>query len=371
MSRSRATSKQRWIQLCVSAGLLVLSACNDSTAPTPELLDARWALAWAHDPSAASYAVNSSYAYTSDPEKRPVQISRSQRGVYTVRFPGLAAKPDAQQTVHISAYGSDLRRCRVISIANDVADLVVQVQCHDKTGTLADSRFNILLATPAMLKGRSAFATSTSLDGGVIPDSTLFSSAQQNISVARTNVGQYTVKLEGLTRDAVPGSGKEVFHVTSYGEGTAWCKILYWLVESLEDKNLELLVRCYSPEGTPADAQFSILMLERERDEQKRFGYFWLHNVVSMNVTPILSYNFNSTGGVNTVSRISTGFYRATWPELQRVATSTAETNLVTAFGDDATYCQIDSWSMNTTTIRCYAPDGTLTNSQFTAIWIE
>jgi hypothetical protein len=167
----------------------------------------------------------------------------------------------------------------------------------------------------------------------------------------------------------VTGSGPETFHLTAYGDGTSWCKVQSW--GALNATDLRLNVLCFSAAGAPVDATFSVLMLERGR-AAKRLAFSWadqLSNTVAY--APHASYSYNSASQVNQSIKSSAGVYLATWPGLARIAGSTAETNLVTAYGSDATYCQVDSWGNFGVVVRCFAPNGDPTDSRFNAIWIE
>jgi hypothetical protein len=274
--------------------------------------------------------------------------------------------------VHVSAYYSGVgapRRCRVLSKETVGSDLAVEVRCHDLSGSLADSRFDVLVTPAGSTAGRSAFLVSTSAQGGVVPATMAHSSVQGAIRVVREALGSYDVIFEGQARAAVTGSGPETFHVTAYGDGTSWCKIQSWGAVNTTDLRLNVL--CFSPAGIAADAAFSVLMLEKER-ATKRLGFSWADqpsNTVAY--APHATWRYNSAGQVNESIKSSAGVYLATWTGLARIGGSTAETNLVTAYGTDATYCEVGNWGNFGTVVRCFAPNGDPTDSQFTAVWIE
>jgi hypothetical protein len=225
------------------------------------------------------------------------------------------------------------------------------------------------VAPAGSLQGRSAFLVSTSLQGGPVPEASAYSSAQQPIRVERPGTGIYDISFDGLTRNVVGGSADHV-QVTAYGDGTNWCKVGGW-DSGAED--LSLTVRCFTPSGTPADAAFSVLLVERGRAGNRRLGYVWANGQTSdVLYTPTAAWNYNSTNVSNTAIRHSPGVYEVNWVGLGQLAQiSTAETNLITAHGSDSTYCQVEGWGGAGTVFHCYAPDGTPANSQFTAMWIE
>lgn len=337
-----------------------------SVASGPPVADARWALAWTNFPAADTYTVSNGYNFSTGGD---ITSTRTGPGAYTVTFAGLAATGGQKQNVQVSAYYTSVpTRCRVVSLTNQGSDLAVSIRCDDLTGTPTNSRFDIVVIPAGSLQGRSAFVVSTSAQGGPVPAASAHNSALEPIFVERTGTGIYRVTFGGLTRNFV-GGGPDHVQLTAYGEGTTWCKVSSW---TSDDSDLAVNVRCFTPSGSPADAAFSALVAERGR-AGKRFGFVWGDLATSDPLyTPNAGYNHSSADVQNTAYRFSTGEYIVNWPGLGQVpVTSTAETNLVTAYGQDATYCQVDGWSLASTTVLCFAPDGTPANSQFTAMWIE
>lgn len=344
----------------------VQASQTTSITMPPVVTDTRWALAWTDDPAAADYAVQSFWAYSTGAS---IRSARTGPGTYAVRFPGLARSAGQREAVHVSAYGGVPRRCRVHSWANDGTDLVAQVRCHDFAGALADSYFTILVTPAGSTQGRSAFVVTPSQDGsGPLDATTTHSSSQGAITVTRTETGRYRVRFDGLGRGGV-GTARETFHVTAYGDGTAWCKLNYW---DEGGSDAQVFVDCYDIAGNRADARFAVLMLERGRPD-RRLGYVWSHTIDTPAYNPSATYAFNSSGAVNVGAWLAAGRYDIDWTGLGRVGgVSTAETNLITAYGgDNAVYCQTRNWGTASTEFHCYAPDGTLANAQFVAIWIE
>jgi hypothetical protein len=355
----------------VTASVNGVEATAETTVATADVVpDSRWALAWMNDHTGAMGSISGNYQYSTG---GTITSTRSGTGAYRVVFPGVGAQSGQREAVHVSAYYSSgsaaPRRCRVLSKETVGNDLAVEVRCHDLSGNLADARFDVLMTPAGSTTGRSAFLVSTSGDGGVVPATMAHNSAQGALAVERVGPGDYDVIFGGLARAAVTGSGPETFHITAYGEGANWCKILSW--GTLGSTDLRLNVLCFTPAGAPADAAFSVLMLERGR-ETKRLGFSWA-NEPSNTVTyaPLAAYSYNSASQINLSIKDSDGVYLATWPGLARIAGSTAETNLVTAYGNNATYCQADSWGNLGVVVRCFSPSGSPTDSQFTATWIE
>ena len=95
------------------------------------------ATAWASQPATARYRPNGAYRWSSSGSS-PV-ISRSGRGVYTVRFAGQAPGGAA----FVSAYGTKARVCQVGSIAKRGSSASVGVRCFRLGGAPADAMFTI------------------------------------------------------------------------------------------------------------------------------------------------------------------------------------------------------------------------------------
>jgi hypothetical protein len=344
---------------------------DTKVAAADVVADSRWSLAWMNDQTGSMGSISSNYQYSTG---GTITSTRSGAGAYRVVFPGVGAQAGQREGVQVSAYHASSggpRRCRVLSQTTVGNDLAVEVRCHDLGGNPADSRFDVLVTPAGSTTGRSAFLVSTSGQGGVVPATMAHSSVQGAIRVERVAAGDYDVILEGLGRAAVTGSGPETFQITAYGEGTNWCKIQQWDPVAGSPMDLQLNVHCFTAAGVAADAQFSVLMLEKER-ATRRLGFSWADQASSVvEYAPQASWRYNSAGQVNLSARQSAGVYLATWPGLVRIAGSTAETNLVTAYGNDATYCQVDSWGNFGVVVRCFAADGTPTDSRFTAMWIE
>jgi hypothetical protein len=372
MIHSEVGLARRCARIGVLTGALVTMGCtSDPTGPAGPKTP--WALAWADKPSeVGEYEVAPYFSFSTGGKIRSL---RTGPGTYTVRFPGLGS--GGKKSVHVTAYDfmDQLRRCRVVASSVNARDLLAEVKCHDKDGNLVDSRFTTLVVSEGATQGRNAFVLSPVSGSGPADAATSYNSAQQGIEFIRNSEGNYTVILEGLAPPDASANWKEIIHITSYGDGENWCKVRLWetvFEEGVPTDDLAVNVLCFTPNGTQADARFSLLMLEGGR-LGRRLGYVWAHaESAAGEYTPIPKFNFNSSGTPNTVNHYGDGKYSVYWPGLERAATSTAETILVTAYGRNSDYCLISNWlSTGYTNFRCYSPSGAFVNSQFTAIWIE
>jgi hypothetical protein len=337
----------------------------------PVSADARWAVA------AVAHQDADEYEPPGFSTGGSIRSTRTGAGGYAVRFAGLAAAPGQRQAVHVSPILFLIdppRRCRVLSVVNDGADLLVQVRCHDLSGAPADSWFSILVAPAGATQGRSAFVVTPPSVSDALEAATTHNSTGQLIRVERTQLGRYTVIFEGLARQDI-ATQKETFQITPYGAGTDWCSIDFWNPPAVSSSDLALHVFCFTAAGAPADARFAVLMLERGRAGGQRLGYVWAHDPASADYTPTASFSFNSSGAENTARRSSTGAYAISWPGLEHTSSSTLEANLITAYGSpDGAYCQVVYWVVEPeprTYVRCFAPNGDPADARFTALWIE
>jgi hypothetical protein len=98
------------------------------------------------------------------------------------------------------------------------------------------------------------------------------------------------------------------------------------------------------------------------------FGFVWADQPsAAAAYSPSASYSFNSTGGANTVTRLSVGSYRVDMAGLGQ-----ANGNVqVTAYGGTSNRCKVSGWGPNGTTqslfVRCYTAAGVAADSYFVA----
>jgi hypothetical protein len=112
------------------------------------------------------------------------------------------------------------------------------------------------------------------------------------------------------------------------------------------------------------------------------YGYVWADSpstAIGASYTPSTSYQFNSTGRVNTITRTGTGAYSVRFPDFGPRGTA-----LVTAYGGPSArpddHCKIHRWSVippspfqpndrldTVLQVRCFTRTGAPVDSQFTA----
>jgi hypothetical protein len=144
--------------------------------------------------------------------------------------------------------------------------------------------------------------------------------------IARTATGAYTVTFPGL------GSVGGTADVTAYGSGSEHCKIQDWRIAGAD---LDLRVLCFSAGGAPVDAKFTAAFTRPVGGT--RWGYVWANLAGNPSYTPDVRYQGNSTGGTNTVTRISPGNYEVTLPGLGGPGGAVH----VTAYGSGSESCYL------------------------------
>ncbi|MGW7383385.1 hypothetical protein [Streptomyces sp. NPDC054794] len=175
-------------------------------------------------------------------------------------------------------------------------------------------------------------------------------------SVVRTGVGQYTVRLPRL------GTLGGTVHVTAYGATGHSCNVAYWTPTG---DRLDVRVRCYTASGSRADTRFTASFVNTA-DLGGRFGYLWANQPAAVSYTPSPTYQFNSAGSVNTITRSGVGQYTVRLPSIGSAAGHVQ----VTAYGDVLARCKTVNWYPSGTAqlvnVRCFTFGGSSRDTQFT-----
>jgi len=179
-------------------------------------------------------------------------------------------------------------------------------------------------------------------------------------TVRRTGVGRYVVTLPNL--GALGGTA----HATAYGATSNSCQVTNWLVAGAA---LNVGVRCYSTAGSFADTQFTASFTNRP--PRARLGYVWADMPTSAAYTPSTTYQWNSTGGVNTTVRWGVGSYRVRLPGLGAASGHVQ----VTAYGDTAAGCKVIGWGPSGTAqnvnVRCHTLGGVPVDARYSLTYVN
>lgn len=224
-------------------------------------------------------------------------FTRTGTGIYTVRFGGLAATPDAGipgsgGVVHVTPFGTVAAHCAVKSYDVSGADEVVNVVCvRVSTGLPVDAPVSVTFARPDKTTGGfqgfaiadrptakdpyvAATARSLNLVNGVV-------AAQPKVE--RRSLGRYFVTFPGA---AVGRPDVGQLSLTTVGAGSEACQLAPL---SLAAGDLVVGVRCYDDAGTLRDASFALSTVSRAPlapAASSTYGYHY-------NTAPTQSPGFN------------------------------------------------------------------------------
>ena len=180
-------------------------------------------------------------------------------------------------------------------------------------------------------------------------------------TIVRSGAGIYIVTFPGLARATNGGT----VNVTAYRAGGIYCGVRSWGMNG--GGGIVVIVLCTAPNGTTADAHFDATYTVPKA--RGKMGYVYAENPTSASYTPAAFYQFNSTGGVNTIRRFGTGSYVVTLPGL--AASGNGGTVKVTAYGVSAVRCKVTSWGSNGTGgidvgVQCYTAAGAPIDGYYT-----
>jgi hypothetical protein len=326
-----------------------------------------WGYVWANDPVSASYTP--SLWYQRNSTGAVSTIARTGTGAYTVVFSKLG---NYQGTVDVTAYGSGSESCKVANWWPALADLDVNVRCFDVTGAPADTQFVASFARPiSSSRFGYVWANNPTLPSYTPSTAYQFNSTGALNTITRFGAGTYRVSLPGLG-----GLGGTV-KVTAYGSGNASCKVTSWGT-FFGDEPVNVL--CQTPAGAPVDSQFTMTFdadigllgtLTDPWPAVPERAYLWANDPSSAAYTPSLSYQYNSGGGTNTVTRSSIGVYQVTLPG---IGTSRGHVE-ITAYGSDSSRCKVASWgasgSDELVNVRCFDPAGAPVDARYAVGFVD
>ena len=189
-----------------------------------------------------------------------IEVGRVGVGNFAVSFPGLGkASAGGPVAIQIVPVGQGPRRCGVAAV--DPANAGIGLYCVTSGGGRGDSPFSVLWFTrgrPALRFGyASAQNLASTVDYSPDPRFSLNSSGGA-IAARKTGVGQYQVVFGGLARPA--GATETVQISPLLGSGEHFCTITSWGNTGANDLTVTLV--CFDPTGTPADAQFNLLVVQ-------------------------------------------------------------------------------------------------------------
>ena len=187
-----------------------------------------------------------------------------------------------------------------------------------------------------------------------------FNSTGEGIRIGRSNTGTYTVRFFGLGAFA----GQGTVDVTAEGLQPAQCEVVRWTADST-GSILLVFVDCFAVSGAKMDAPFMVSYTSGGSSTGTT-DYVLANKPAANNYTPALPFQFNSSGGTNTITRPGTGEYQVKLPGPE-VADGAVK---VTAYGNNANSCQVVDWAASApgqnVFVDCFTPAGVAVNNKFT-----
>jgi hypothetical protein len=182
--------------------------------------------------------------------------------------------------------------------------------------------------------------------------------------VTRLSTGSYVVHffgLEGL------GTNSGTVYVTTAQSFVHHCKIGSGWTQTATSVDVSVL--CFTRDGSPQDAEFDAAYVDPGSSFPSHFGYVWADQPAASSYTPAPSYQFNSGGGTNTITRTAVGNYTVALPGIGL----NRGTVKVTGFGNDSTDCQVGEWFRSSGTLQvtvgCQNSSGQPADAMFTMVW--
>ncbi|MGQ0618219.1 MAG: cell wall-binding repeat-containing protein, partial [Acidimicrobiia bacterium] len=338
-----------------------VDACKDLAEGAPPLTPTLAGYVWADQPASAAYTPSSFYQYNSSGGSNT--IARSGVGTYTVALPGLGVD---EGTVLVTAYGGGPERCKVVSWNAAAADLAVRVNCFDAAGAAVDVEFDATFLRPTPGYGPMGYVwANEAASASYTPSAPYqYNSTGTANTIDRSAVGVYAVTLPGLA-----GAGEGHVEVTAYGSGNEHCKVSSWGPSGADQV---VNVRCFDAAGAAVDSRFTTTFVDGASLVPKPgapSAYLWANDPVNAAYTPSPTYQFNSSGGVNNITRSGVGDYLAT---LAGVGTPGGHIQ-VTAYGSSSDHCVVDSWGPSggdlAVGVNCVDIAGAAADTRFVLAW--
>ena len=192
---------------------------------------------------------------------------------------------------------------------------------------------------------------------GSTPNSSFQFNSSGNVNrVVRLGVGRHSVQFTGLNLSG--GTAQ----VAAYG-GSHFCNVESW-------GGQQVTVRCYTAAGVPTDGRFTLSYYSENRGFPSENAYLWTDQEFAANYLPSATYQWNSSGALNSVRRLGTGLYEAFLPGVNEDAKEKGGTVQVSAYGSTPRHANVQSWwsGQNGTFVRVQTFDtnGNPADTKFT-----
>jgi len=289
-------------------------------------------------------------------------------GLARVDFPGLGNEVGGN--VQVTAFASFSQRCKVQNWFPSGTTLQVFVRCHSITGVPTSLPFTasyVRRAGTPGTEGGYVWADQPSNPYLYTPSLTYqWNSAGGNNTIQRTGTGSYSINFPN--QNFLGGT----VEVTAYGFGNEYCKVQNWFPNG---SNQQVNVKCFAPNGTPADSLFTAKFTRGSLNSTNSFAFAWADQPSSPSYTTNSLYQFASvasscgqlTRGPITITRSSTGRYSVKFNGFPTTSSFPSHVK-VTGYGSGADTCKVLSWGGNPVTtadVSCFDAAGNAADSFF------
>lgn len=149
---------------------------------------------------------------------------------------------------------------------------------------------------------------------------------------------------------------------------TGYCMIASWERAS-QKRGALVFVNCYDATGVPANRIFTVVYQNRGKmfgSSSKGLAFLLADQPQAASYTPGRSYQYNSTGAVNTMTRNGMGSYTATLPGLTALGGHVQ----ITAYGSTPARCKTSGWTSGdagtAVDVLCFDASGAVADEMFT-----
>lgn len=288
-------------------------------------------------------------------------VAAGPSGVYTIRFPGQAAKGGV---VHVTAINAGPRFCQAVKWGASGADEIVIVQCAMPGGVLAATAFSAFFesssGSPGGINGKFGYVDYNDATGTMIDQ---YNSAGALNSVSALPGAIYEVKLPGLsTAGPVDGS----IQVTAVNSTVARCKVRDW---ASGPGGQVVHVACLNSTGAPFKTRFTLTYQYNQSLwgagwPPRYFGYLWFRPPVG---PPSTNFNSQVGFGANGLTGAGLGLSLVTFPSIGVLPDNVQ----ATSYGAGTEFCNmLYPWTHTGTNlvvrdVACYNAAGSRVNAGF------
>jgi hypothetical protein len=271
------------------------------------------------------------------------------KGSYQVAFNGLSGNGGI---VIVSAFLSNV----ACNTTGWNAAFVVNVNCYDSSGNLADGDF-VIAAVPAGVSPGGLAYTLAAFNGSVFNTQDTYNSAGGGVTISRSSTGNYTATFPNLNATQLPSRSMGI--ATALNSGPVHCEAGSW--EGGSGASMQVNVLCFDNAGNPVDSSFTLLFLPASG-----YAYATFSNAAA----PVFAWA-NPGAAAPVFTPNSTGNYSVNFPQS---GMGFGWSPQVVNYGGNASWCKIKDWITSgppVVDILCFNPAGMPVNTQFSVLAVS